>query len=68
MILSKQQIQRLYNFLNFLTNDNTDIKQIKFMGDDIIVLAEPVKGEIETRGWKITPEGEVKDLSSFSHD
>ena len=48
MILSKQQIQKLSNLLNFLTDDNTDIKQIKFRGDDIIVLAEPVKGEIET--------------------
>ena len=68
MILTKQQIQRLYKFLNFLAADDTDIKQIKFSGDDIIVLAEPVKGEIETRGWRITPEGDVIDVPSFHHE
>ena len=68
MILSKQQIQKLFDLLNFLADDNTDIKQIKFRGDDIIVLAEPVKGEIETRGWKITPEGKLDDIPSFFYE
>ena len=68
MILTREQIQRLYSFLNFLTDDSTDIKQIKFSGDDIIVLAEPVKGEIENRGWKITPEGKLDDIPSFFYE
>ena len=58
MILTKQQIQSLYTLLNFLTDDHVDVKQIKFKSDDIIVLVEPVKGEIENRGWRITPKGE----------
>ena len=68
MTLTKQQIQKLYTLLNFLADDNADVNQIKFMGDVIIVLAEPVKGEIENRGWRITPEGGVEDIPSFFHD
>ena len=68
VILTKQQIQRLYSFLNFLTDDNTDVKQINFSADDIIVLAEPVKGEIENRAWRITPEGDAIDVPSFHHE
>lgn len=68
MILTKQQIQRLYNLLSFLTDDETDIKQIKFAGSDIIVLAEPIKGEIENRSWRITPKGVVIPAESFFYE
>ena len=68
MQLTKPQIQGLYNLLNFLTDDNADINKIKFMGGDIIVLAEPIKGEIENRGWKILPGGEVNNIPSFFHE
>ncbi len=68
MLLTKQQIQKLYNLLNLLIDDKVDVNQIKFAGDDKIVLAEAVKGEIENRGWRVTPEGEVKPILSFFHD
>ena len=68
MLLTKMQIQGLYNILNFLTDDNADVNQVKFMGSDIIVLGSPVKGEIENRGWRITPTGETEPIESFLHD
>ena len=68
MILTKEQVFRLYCFLTTLVNDDADIKNIKFRGDDIIVLIEPVKGEIENRGWRITPEGKLVDIPSFFYD
>ena len=48
MKLTKEQVYRLYVFLNVLVADDTDIKNIKFMGSDIIVNIEPIKGGLKT--------------------
>ena len=68
MLLTKEQIHRLYLVLNFLTDSNMEVNIIKFSGDDIIILAEPIKGEIENRGWRITPDGGLIDIPSFFHE
>ncbi len=68
MLLTKEQIYRLYCFLNFLTDKSLEINVIKFRGDDIIILVEPIKGEIENRAWRITSEGELIDSPSFFHE
>lgn len=68
VILTKQQVQALCNLLYFLIEDYTDVKQIKFMGDDIILIVEPVKGEIENRSWRINPAGAVIPTVSFFYD
>ena len=68
MILTKEQNFKLYCFLNTLIDDCTEVKKFEIMGDDIIVRAEPIKGEINNRAWRITPEGELIDSLSFFHD
>ena len=68
MLLTKEQIYRLYCFLNILTDDGLEVMGFKFMGGDIIVNVEPIKGEIENRVWKITPEGELIPSPSFFYD
>ncbi len=68
MKLTKEQIDRLYLVLNILCDDSADVFSVKFMGGDIIINAEPIKGEIENRAWRITPEGEVIDSWSFFHE
>ena len=68
MKLTKEQLHRLYFFLYTLIEDDMDVKCIKFSGDDIIVLIEPLKGEIENRGWKITADGCLDDIPSFFHE
>ena len=68
MLLTKEQVYRLYCFLNFLIDANTEVMVIKFSGDDIIIRAEPIKGEIENRVWKITSEGELIPSDSFFYD
>lgn len=65
---TKEQVLGLFYFLNTLIDDGMEIKVFKIRGDDIIVLAEPVKGEIENRGWRVTSEGEVEDIPSFFYD
>ena len=68
MLLTKEQIHKLYWILNFLTDDNAEIKHLEIMGDDILVRAEPIKGEIENRAWRITPAGEAIESQSFFYD
>ena len=68
MLLTKEQIYRLYCFLNVLADDNVEIKHLEIIGSDILLRAEPIKGEIENRVWKITPEGELIPSLSFFYD
>ncbi len=68
MKLTKEQILKLYYFLNYLCDSNIEIKYFEIMADDIIVRAEPIKGEIENRVWRVTPEGEVIDSPSFFYE
>ena len=68
MLLTRKQVYRLYWFLNTLVDDSTEIKYFGIMGDDILVRAEPIKGEIDNRVWRVTPEGGLIDSLSFFHD
>ena len=68
MLLTKEQNFRLFSFLSTLINDDTEIKYLGIQGDNILIRAEPIKGEIENRVWRITPEGELVDSPSFFHE
>lgn len=68
MRLAKKQLQKFCMFLYVLVDDDVDILEIKFMGSAIIILREPVKGEIENRGWRVTQEGELEPIASFFYD
>lgn len=68
MKLTKEQVLGLFNFLNILVGDETEIKHFGIMGDDILIRAEPVEGEIENRAWRITQEGKIIPSESFFYD
>ena len=68
MQFTKEQVFQLYCFLNTLIDTEIEIKKLDIMGGDIIIRAEPIKGEIENRAWRVTQEGEVIDIPSFFHE
>lgn len=68
MKLTKEQVLTLFYFLNNLIDSDIEIKKFELMGGDIMIRAEPIKGEIENRAWRITEEGELKDIPSFFHE
>ena len=68
MKLTKEQVLQLFYFLDFLIDQDADVKQLKIRGGDIIITVEPVKGEFENRAWEINPDGKLEPVPSFFYD